>query len=352
MSAEPSVVTIGAGYFAALHVDSWMRNSAARLVGLVDLDASKARALAEVAAGSGAGPEVSDDAAELLTRLRPDIVDIVTPPAAHFAVIESALRHRPKAIICQKPFCASLDEARRAVDLAEAAGVPLIVHENFRFQPWYRILRAEIDAGRLGELYQITFRLRPGDGQGASAYLDRQPYFQRMERFLVHETAVHWIDTFRFLMGEPEAVIADLRQLNPAISGEDAGLILFAYPQGRRAVFDGNRLADHAAQNPRLTMGECIAEGSRGTITLDGFGTLGFRAFGAQETVVIGGEYPRDRFGGDCVHALQCHVSDHLLHGTPLENVARDYLQVIRTELAIYEAAASGSRVWIDGGPR
>ncbi|MEO0763052.1 MAG: hypothetical protein AAFZ09_14815, partial [Pseudomonadota bacterium] len=60
------------------------------------------------------------------------------------------------------------------------------------------------------------------DGQGPDAYHARQPYFQRMPRFLVHETAVHWIDTFRYLMGEAETVYADLRRLNPAIAGEDA----------------------------------------------------------------------------------------------------------------------------------
>ncbi len=203
MNAALSVATVGAGYFAAFHVKSWVRNPETRLVGLADLDPHRAMALAETMVGSAVGLEVSTDAEGLLARLRPDIVDIAAPSTAHFALIATALQHRPKAIICQKPFCSSMEEAVRAVDLAEASGVPLIVHENFRFQPWYRILRSEIDAGRVGDLFQITFRLRPGDGQGGNAYLDRQPYFQRMERFLVHETAVHWIDTFRFLMGEP-----------------------------------------------------------------------------------------------------------------------------------------------------
>ena len=31
-----------------------------------------------------------------------------------------------------------------------------------------------------------------GDGQGPRAYLDRQPYFQQMPRFLIHETAIHY----------------------------------------------------------------------------------------------------------------------------------------------------------------
>ena len=67
--------------------------------------------------------------------------------------------------------------------------------------------------------------MRPGDGQCPRAYLDRQPYFQEMPRFFVFETGVHMIDVFRFLLGEVTGVFARLRRLNPAIRGEDAGLI-------------------------------------------------------------------------------------------------------------------------------
>ena len=38
----------------------------------------------------------------------------------------------------------------------------------------------------LGDLFQVSFRMRPGDGQGKDAYLSRQPYFQKMERFMIH----------------------------------------------------------------------------------------------------------------------------------------------------------------------
>ena len=81
-----------------------------------------------------------------------------------------------------------------------------------------------------------------------------------MERFLVHETAVHFLDVFAFLLGLPDQIYADLRRLNPNIAGEDAGLIILGYEDGRRAIFDGNRLIDHAAENRRLTMGEALVE--------------------------------------------------------------------------------------------
>ncbi|RMF09365.1 MAG: gfo/Idh/MocA family oxidoreductase, partial [Alphaproteobacteria bacterium] len=229
--------------------------------------------------------------------------------------------------------------------LAREAGIPLIVHENFRFQPWYRLIREEIRSGRLGTLQQITFRLRPGDGQGPRAYLDRQPYFQKMERFLIHETAIHWIDTFRFLAGEPDSVYADLRRLNPAISGEDAGYFLFGYDSGLRALFDGNRLLDHAAQDRRLTMGEALVEGTAGTLALAGDGSVTFRAFGSLETETLLEARTYRGFAGDCVHALQSHVVEGLASGAPLENRAEHYLRNLELEEAIYRSAQQGARL-------
>ncbi|MEM9781264.1 MAG: hypothetical protein AAF899_02205, partial [Pseudomonadota bacterium] len=136
----------------------------------------------------------------------------------------------------------------------------------------------------------------------------RQPYFQQMERFLVHETAVHWIDTFRYLMGAPDRVFADLRQMNPVIAGEDAGYILFSYPGERRAMFDGNRLLDHAARNTRCTMGEALIEGTAGTITLLGDGSVHLRRFGTLGSDELLAPAADAAFGGDCVYHLNAHV--------------------------------------------
>ncbi|MEQ8817547.1 MAG: Gfo/Idh/MocA family oxidoreductase [Thalassobaculum sp.] len=342
MTAKLKVVTVGAGYFAGFHVDGWLRNPDTDLAGLADLDRAKAERLLADRAGRDHSVRVGTDAAALLDAVRPDIVDIAAPPPAHLDLIRLALATDARAIVCQKPFCTSLEEAREAVALIEASGRLVVVHENFRFQPWYRAIRDEIAAGRVGELYQVSFRMRPGDGQGPDAYLARQPYFQKMPRFLIHETAVHWIDTFRFLMGEPESVFADLRRLNPAIAGEDAGTLLFRYADGRRALFDGNRLVDHVAANTRFTMGECLVEGSAGCIALDGDGTLTFRARGSRDWQRIAGDHPTAGFGGDSVYALQKHVGDHLLRATPVENDAAGYLRNIEIEYALYDSAETG----------
>ena len=338
--ATLKVVTIGAGYFARFHHEAWSRMPRARLAAICDLDRDKA----DAAAREVGVTEVYDDPAEMLARERPDLVDVATPPASHRDLVALAASEGIP-VICQKAFTRSLDEARETVAIAEGAGVTLAVHENFRFQPWFREARRLIDEGALGELYGASFRLRPGDGQGPRAYLDRQPYFQGMERFLVHETAIHFIDTFRFLLGGCEAVYAELRRLNPAITGEDAGVILMSHAGGARSLFDGNRLSDHVAENRRLTMGELLVEGSEGSLRLDGRGNLVRRAFGSNKERAHDYAWAERGFAGDSVLALQAHVAAHLLDGTPLENSGRAYLANLEVEEAVYRSAAEGRRI-------
>lgn len=324
------VACVGAGYFAQFHIGSWQRMPRAELVGICDLDLARAEA-AHAAAFT--------DIDTMLETVKPDIVDIILPPVGQVAAIRSAIAADVTAIICQKPFCTNPDEAAAMTALAEDAGITLIIHENFRFQPWYRFIKGALDQGWIGQVNQVTFRLRPGDGQGPDAYLDRQPYFQQMPQLLIHETGVHFIDVFRYLLGNPTDVYADLRKVNPVIAGEDAGYVVFDHPNDVRAVFDGNRCLDHRADNTRRTMGEGLFEGTDGTLQLYGDGSVIFRRFGMVAEEVILPPDTHVGFGGDCTHALQAHVVAGLLDGTPIENQARDYLGVVATESAIYRSA-------------
>jgi D-apiose dehydrogenase len=330
------VAVAGTGYFSRFHLEAWRRLPEVRLVAAASLDAA---GLVDAAARFLV-PRQYASVAEMLERERPDLLDIVTPPAAHQALLEAAAR-RGVHVICQKPFGGDLATARAMVEAADAAGITLVVHENFRFQPWYREIRRLIEADALGELYNATFRLRPGDGQGPEAYLARQPYFQAMERFLVHETAIHLIDVFRFLMGEMAAVFARLRRLNPVIAGEDAGIVVFDFTSGAAGLFDGNRLVDFPADDPRLTMGEMRIEGSAASLRLDGFGRLWLQPRGAPEREHAY-EWQNQGFAGDCVLALQQHVVRHFEGGAALENAGRAYLRNLEIEEAIYRSAGSG----------
>ena len=332
------VACVGAGYFSQFHYGSWARMEGVEVVGACDKDHARAAAT---------GCAAFDDLGVMLHDTRPDLLDVILPPDAHADTITQALGAGLKWIICQKPFCRDLDEARQITARAASAGATLIIHENFRFQPWYRAIKTALDAGRIGTVLNATFRLRPGDGQGPQAYLDRQPYFQDMPRFLIHETGVHWVDTFRYLFGPVDAVYGDLRRINPAIAGEDAGHVIFDHAGGVRALLDGNRHLDHAADNTRRTMGEGLIEGTAGTLTLSGSGAVTLRAFASMDEVTLRGPDTWQGFGGDCVHALQSHVVRAIQGGARPENTAPDYLDVIALKDAIYASAQEGRKITI-----
>ena len=337
MSDLATVAVVGAGYFGQFHLDAWGRMEDVALAGLCERDPGRA----EEMRAAYPGLRCFDDAVAMVEAVRPDIVDITAPPPAHLDLIR-ALSPHVGHIVCQKPFCGGLEGARQAIAIADANGCRLAVHENVRYQPWYREAKRLMEAGAIGDPYQITFRLRPGDGQGPDAYLERQPYFQQMPRFLVHETAIHWIDTFRYLMGDIRDVSAHLRRLNPAIAGEDAALILFNFENGARGLFDGNRLSDHAATNRRLTMGEMWIEGSGGTVRLDGEARLWLRPFGTNEEVAQPFEWHDHLFGGDCVYLTSRATLEAWRRGEEPETAAAHYLRNQEIVETIYARAKAG----------
>lgn len=325
------VATVGTGYFSRFQYSAWGRIPEVQLVGVCNRTLSSAVELAD----QYDIKNVYTDFRQMLEVEKPDLVDIITPPITHVDYVTTAVELGIPAI-CQKPFTSSAAEAQKLVSFIENKGGKVIVHENFRFQPWYRKIKQILEEGWFGQLYEISFALRPGDGQGPAAYLDRQPYFQEMERLLVHETAVHLVDVFRYLFGEIGAVYADLRRVNPVIKGEDAGILLFDFMSGAKGVFDGNRLSDHCADNRRLTMGEMRIEGEKGTLTLDGNGGLSWREHSQNSIKEISYEWTDRDFGGDCVYSLQRHVVDHLLYGKELMNTAKEYLTNVEIAEASY----------------
>jgi predicted dehydrogenase len=155
-------------------------------------------------------------------------------------------------------------------------------------------------------------------------------------------------------MGEVSAVTARLRKVNPVIAGEDAGYIVFEFASGATGLFDGNRLNDHVARNPRRTMGECWLEGAAGVLRLDGEARLWWKPHQQPETEHRYERGRDDTFGGGACDALQAHVVNHLLRQSPLENSASDYLANMKLLEAVYASHAEGRRIelttWEVGG--
>lgn len=331
---ELNGVAVGAGYFSQFHFDAWSRIEGVRLSAICDAES----AAAQRAAREFKIPRTYSDFAEMLETERPDFVDIITRPDSHLELTRIAAEHGA-AVICQKPLAPTIKEAEQLVDAAEAAGIRLMVHENFRFQPWYREIRRLLDAGTTGRtLHSLSFRMRTGDGYGSDAYLARQPYFRDMPRFLLHETGVHFIDTFRFLAGEINDVTAVLRRLNPAIKGEDAGHLTFQFASGALGTWDANRCNESSADDPRYTFGTLLVESDGGSIRLDEEGRLFVKPLGQSE---VEHNYAHERrgFAGDCVFFTQRHFIDCLRDGREFETSGRNYLTTLQLVEAAYQSA-------------
>lgn len=325
---------IGAGYFSDFHLDAWQRLPGAEICCICDLNPAKARAAAE----KYGIRDVCGSVTAALRRTDIDFVDIATPPASHLEIVNQVVA-RGLPMICQKPLAPDITTARKICAVIETSQVPFVVHENFRFQPWYREIRRLMDAGTIGHrLHTITMRTRTGDGWGTDAYLNRQPYFRTMPRLLIHETGVHFIDTFRYLAGEIVECSAEVRRMNNAIAGEDAGTLSFRFSSGARAVWDANRYNESLSENVRYTFGELLVEADGGSLWLNCDGTLTVKLLG-QPAHRHDYVTPHTGFGGDCVLAMQQHFLDVLDGLVNCETSASEYLKTLNIVEACYESS-------------
>jgi len=343
-SSPLRVAVVGAGYFSRFHYAAWKRMPDVELVALHALDEEQGKTLQN----EFDIQHRFSDLSLLLEQSGADVIDVITPPTSHASIIEQCIEH-DKAVICQKPFCHSLAEAEHIASRVATLNAFVAVHENFRFQPWYQEIKQIIDSAQLGDIYEINFDFRPGDGQGNNAYLERQPYFQNQKRFLIQETGVHFIDVFRYLLGDITGLFARLTKLNPVIAGEDAGVIVMEFKNGARGILNANRLADHCAKDTRLTMGEMRIEGSAGSVYLNGMGQIHRRAHGSTDLHEHNYQWHDIDFGGDCVYKTNRHIVDHLLYQTPVYNRAAEYLKNRQIEERIYASAKSGRWLHLTG---
>jgi D-apiose dehydrogenase len=324
-------VCVGAGYFSRFQYEAWQRIPEVQITALCNRDAQKGRNLADDFGIKTAYTSVG----EMLDAEQPDFIDIITPPETHLEYCREAFKRKVN-IMVQKPFAQNLTNAQIIVREAQEVGVRLMVHENFRFQPWYRQIKVLLTQNAIGEtIFSAYFRMRMGDGWGEDAYLSRQPFFREMPKLLVFETGIHFIDTFRYLFGEIESVYAKLRKLNPVIKGEDAGIVQFDFENGIQAIWDANRYNESNISNSRYTFGEMLIEGNGGSIRLYNDGKITIQRLGRPEIEHIY-THENKNFAGDCVYFTQRHFVDSMLNNQPFETSGEEYLKNIIVQEKAY----------------
>jgi D-apiose dehydrogenase len=326
-------VMIGAGRFARFQAEAWRRVEGARIAAVADAAPGLA---AEFSERFGIA-RAYHDAAEMLERERPDFVDVVTRPDSHLELVRLAASCGA-SVICQKPMAPTLEECAVMVNVCAGANVRLFIHENWRWQPWYREIKRLLDHGAVGKPFYAGFVMRNSDGRGAEPYA-AQPYFREMERLLVYEMAVHFIDTFRFLLGEFAGVFCRTGRVNPAIKGEDYTLIHFDFENGASGLIDANRVSGPARREPISE--ELIVEGDRGKIRLTRDCRIWLDEYGGVERP-HDYTFPAEGYRGDSVRATQRHFISCLQSGERCESEGEAYLKTMAAVFACYDSAETG----------
>lgn len=312
---------IGCGFFGGIQLEAWRRMSGVEIVAACDPLLDRARQFA---------PAAYSNPAEMMGTERLDFIDIATRPDTHVALVKLSVAHQLPAI-CQKPLAENMDQALELRDLVQASGVPVMIHENWRWQPWYREAKRRITAGEIGAPITYTFRIRQRDGLGPNAF-PNQPYFREMPRLLVFETLIHPIDTARFLFGDIANVQAKLRSYNPAIRGEDRAIVVLQHASEMDGIVDGHRFRNPEPPGP--AMGDAVFEGEEGTMHILATGEIRING----DSVFI--NTTQQGYKGDSVLATQQHFLDSLRTGAPFETSVDRYLGSFATVEAAYRSAA------------
>jgi predicted dehydrogenase len=314
---------IGCGFFGNIQLEAWRRMADVEMVAACDASLDRARA-------TGFTPYT--DAGQMMDAERLDFVDIATRPDTHLPLIRAAVE-RGLPAICQKPMAESMPQAIEIANLVQQTGARVMIHENWRWQPWYREARQRIAGGSIGQPLNYTFRIRQRDGLGDNPF-PNQPYFREMPRLLIYETLIHPLDTARFLFGEIATVRAHIRRFNPLLSGEDRAVLILTHEGGTDGVIDGNRYVNPDPPGP--AMGDAVFEGTDGVIRIEANGNLFLNGTLAWSPPTEAG------YKGDSVRATQQHFVDCLQSGNPFETGVDTYLASYAAVEAAYRSAAEG----------
>lgn len=329
---------IGCGFFAVNQMHGWQDADGAAIVAVCDRDPARLKTV-----GDQFGIERRyEDAARMLEGEKLDFVDIATTVQTHRPLVELAASRRVP-VICQKPFAPSLADARAMVDACAAAGVPLMVHENFRWQSPIQAVRRAIDGGEIGTPFfgRVSFR------SGYDVF-SGQPYLATGKRFIVEDLGIHILDVARFLLGDVAALSARTLRVNPAIAGEDVATMLLGHEGGTASVVD----CSYATKLPVEPFPETLVEidGSDGTLRLG----QGYRlqVHGRSGTTVTDVSPPLLPWASKPWHNIQESVArieqhwvDCLRDGREPDTSGTDNLKTLALVEAAYESAATGNTV-------
>lgn len=320
----------GAGFVSDFHLAAWAQVKGAEVVAICDPNGARAASQASKYGIASA----YRDARRMIEDGRLDAFDIASPRETHGDLVKLG-RRAGLPILCQKPLAPTLQEAEALV--TDQVGTRLMVHENWRFRPPYRLARKWLEAGMLGVVRSVNMTTRsaamlPGPDSVRPA-LARQPFLATEGRLVIAELLIHHLDTLRWMFGPLEMLHAWHARTVPEIAGETAATIIM---RARRAdhlvVLDGT-MAAHGYPSSASDRLEVI--GDEGSIVLDGARLV---LMGAKSREAL---FDADAVAAESFHATIAHFAACLRSGDAFETDIADNIETMRL---VEEAYRLGGR--------
>lgn len=339
MTTNHKGLLIGCGFFSRNQMHAWAEVQGADIVAVCDLNAERAE---DCAKAFGIDHWTTD--AGIMASGDFDFVDICTTMDTHETLVASAV-DAGLPVIVQKPFAPDFATCQRIEAHARAAGVRVMVHENFRFQKVFRRLKAILETGEIGELTFARLSWR----NDIDVY-SNQPYLLKTKRFMIMDVGIHMLDLARYLMGDADGVTCINQSTKEGLAGEDAATMLLRHTNAATSIVDVSYAAHRSPSPFPQTLGE--VEGRAGTVQILEGEVLRIHANGTTRDEVIAQD-GRDWTSSpwtqiqDSVPRVQQHFSDCLRSGAPFETSAGESLATYALAEAAYASAATGQLVSI-----
>ncbi len=192
------VAIIGAGNIArSCHMPAYRNRSDVEIVAVADINYERAKDMAE----AFHIPHSFGSIEELLTNVDCDCVDICVWNGSHAPCAIAAAR-AGKAILCEKPMAASLEQALEMQKEIEKAGIPFMLAVCTRYSPQVQLLKEMVTQGKLGDIYYAKTAYTRRRGTPRGWFTDTK----KSGGGPVIDLGVHCIDRSWYLMGNPKPV--------------------------------------------------------------------------------------------------------------------------------------------------
>lgn len=169
-----------------------------------------------------------------------DLVIINTPNYTHYGYAKKCLL-AGKHILVEKPFTATVAQAKELFALAKEVGKHALVYQNRRFDSGFKITKEVIDSGKLGKLTEVYFRFdRYRNEIGPKLFKEDSSY---EASGLQYDLGPHLIDQAIALFGKPDKFYKVLANNRENSKVDDYFFIHLSYPNQLNVYLTATLLA-------------------------------------------------------------------------------------------------------------